>query len=377
LRSSAARPTCAGAAGDRQLDEWRLRSAVRHDGWWMKALLLTDYMHLTLTDMAVPAIGPQDVLIRVRSCGICGSDVHGMDGSTGRRIPPLVMGHEAAGLIAEVGRDVREWKAGDRVTFDSTVSCGECAFCRTGDINLCDNRQVLGVSCGDYRRHGAFAEYVAVPARILYRLPESLSFDHAAMIEAVSVAVHAVALTPLAAGDTAVVVGCGMIGQLTIQAAKAAGFAQVVGVDVDDARLAVAQSAGADAVFNSRTCDVPAEIRARTNGRGADAVLEAVGMTAPIQTAISAARKGGTVTLIGNFSGQIDLPLQQVVTRQIRLQGSCASAGEYPKCIELLASRRIRVDDLISAYTPLEDAANWFDRLYRREPNLMKVIVRP
>jgi L-iditol 2-dehydrogenase len=343
----------------------------------MKALLLTDYMHLTLTDMAAPAIGPQDVLIRVRSCGICGSDVHGMDGSTGRRIPPLVMGHEAAGSIAEVGRDVSQWKAGDRVTFDSTVSCGECAFCRTGDINLCDNRQVLGVSCGDYRRHGAFAEYVAVPARILYRLPESLSFDHAAMIEAVSVAVHAVHLTPFTAGDTAVVVGCGMIGQLTIQAAKAAGFAKVVGVDVDDARLAVAQIAGADAVLNSRTSDVPAEIRALTNGRGADAVLEAVGMTAPIQTAISAVRKGGTVTLIGNFSGQIDLPLQQVVTRQIRLQGSCASAGEYPKCIELMASRRIRVDDLISAYTPLEEAASWFDRLYRREPNLMKVIVRP
>jgi L-iditol 2-dehydrogenase len=343
----------------------------------MKALLLTDYMQLTLTDMAVPAIGPQDVLIRVRSCGICGSDVHGIDGSTGRRIPPLVMGHEAAGVIAEVGRDVSDWKADDRVTFDSTISCGACAFCQAGDINLCDNRQVLGVSCGDYRRHGAFAEYVAVPARILYRLPESLSFDHAAMIEAVSVAVHAVHLTPLTSGDTAVVVGCGMIGQLTIQAAKAAGFASVVGVDVDDARLAVAQRAGADAVLNSRACDVPAEIRARTNGRGADAVLEAVGMTAPIQTAISAVRKGGTVTLIGNFSGQIDLPLQQVVTRQIRLQGSCASAGEYPKCIELMASRQIRVDDLISAYTPLEEAPDWFDRLYRHEPNLMKVIVRP
>jgi L-iditol 2-dehydrogenase len=343
----------------------------------MKALLLTGYMHLELTDVVVPSIGPQDVLIRVRSCGICGSDVHGIDGSTGRRIPPLVMGHEAAGVIEQVGRAAGDWKPGDRVTFDSTISCGDCAFCRSGDINLCDNRQVLGVSCGDYRRHGALAEYVAVPARILYRLPESLSFDHAAMIEAVSVAVHAVSLTPLVPGDTAVVVGCGMIGQLTIQAAKAAGFASVIGVDVDDARLTVAQRAGADVVLNSRTCDVPAEIRARTHGRGADAALEAVGMTAPIQTAISSVRKGGTVTLIGNFSGQIDLPLQQVVTRQIRLQGSCASAGEYPQCIDLMASGRIRVDDLISAYTPLEDAPQWFDRLYRHEPNLMKVIVRP
>jgi len=343
----------------------------------MKALLLTDYMRLELRDMALPAIGPREVLIRVRSCGICGSDVHGIDGSTGRRIPPLVMGHEAAGVIEQAGADAGEWKPGDRVTFDSTISCGECAFCRAGQINLCDNRQVLGVSCGDYRRHGAFAEYVAVPARILYRLPDSLSFDHAAMIEAVSVAVHAVSLTPIHPGDTAVVIGCGMIGQLTIQAAKAAGFATVIGVDVDDARLTVARRAGADETLNSKTCDAPAEIRARTNGRGADAALEAVGMTAPIQTAIGSVRKGGTVTLIGNFSAQIELPLQQVVTRQIRLQGSCASAGEYPKCIDLMASGQIRVDDLISAYTPLEDAPAWFDRLYRHEPNLMKVIVRP
>jgi len=343
----------------------------------MKALLLTAYMHLELRDLAVPDIGPRDVLIRVRSCGICGSDVHGIDGSTGRRIPPLVMGHEAAGIVEQAGSDAGDWKPGDRVTFDSTISCGECAFCRAGAINLCDHRQVLGVSCGDYRRHGAFAEYVAVPARILYRLPDSLSFDRAAMIEAVSVAVHAVNLTPLQPGDTAVVIGCGMIGQLTIQAAKAAGFATVLGVDIDDARLAFARRAGADAVLNSRTADVPAEICARTNGRGADAALEAVGMTAPIQTAIASVRKGGCVTLIGNFSAQIELPLQQVVTRQIRLQGSCASAGEYPKCIDLLAGGQIRVDDLISAYTPLEDAPAWFDRLYRQEPDLMKVIVHP
>jgi L-iditol 2-dehydrogenase len=343
----------------------------------MKALLLTEYMHLELADVDVPAIGPDEVLIRVRSCGICGSDVHGIDGSTGRRIPPLVMGHEAAGVIEEIGRNVDQWKLGDRVTFDSTISCGDCAFCRRGEVNLCDHRQVLGVSCGDYRRHGAFAEYVAVPARILYRLPDALSFDHAALIEAVSVAVHAVSLTPVTPGDTAVVVGCGMIGQLTIQAAKVAGFASVIGVDVDDARLAVARAAGADATLNSRTADAPAEIRARTAGRGADAVLEAVGSTAPIQTAIAAVRKGGVVTLIGNFSATIELPLQQVVTRQIRLQGSCASAGEYPKCIELMASGAIRVDNLISACTPLEDAAVWFDRLYRHEPNLMKVIVQP
>jgi L-iditol 2-dehydrogenase len=136
----------------------------------MRALLLSEYKKLSVVDMPAPEIGDDDVLVRVRACGICGSDIHGYDGSTGRRIPPLVMGHEAAGVIERVGPRVQGFAAGDRVSFDSTVSCGTCEFCRRGQINLCDNRTVLGVSCGDYRRHGAFAEFVAVPSRILYKL---------------------------------------------------------------------------------------------------------------------------------------------------------------------------------------------------------------
>src|ERR1035441_1025373 len=147
----------------------------------MDALLLTDYMRLELVQMPAPEPGPEDVLVRVRACGICGSDVHGLDGSTGRRIPPLVMGHEAAGEIARTGAGVRDWRVGERVTFDSTIYCGQCFYCARGEVNLCENRQVLGVSPGPYRRHGAFAEYVVVPSRIVYRLPDNLSFEHAAM----------------------------------------------------------------------------------------------------------------------------------------------------------------------------------------------------
>ena len=343
----------------------------------MKALLLEQYMQLGYQEVPEPTISPDDVLIRVKACGICGSDVHGLDGSTGRRIPPIVMGHEAAGVIEEVGANVKGWAAGDRVTFDSTVSCGQCYFCARGEINLCDNRQVLGVSCGEFRRHGAFAELVSVPARILYRLPDSLGFAEAAMIEAVSIAVHAVNITPKSLGDTAVVVGSGMIGLLTIQAAKAAGFARVFAVDLDDNKLAVALRLGADAVFNPKTVDVPKAIQELTNGRGADVALEAVGAAAPIKTAIMSVKKGGTVTLIGNIAPNIELPLQAVVTRQIRLQGSCASSGEYPACIELLASGAIKVDEMISARVPLADGADWFKRLYAHEPNLMKVILEP
>ena len=343
----------------------------------MKALLLEQYMQLGYQEVPEPAISADDVLIRVKACGICGSDVHGLDGSTGRRIPPIVMGHEAAGVIQEVGANVKGWKAGDRVTFDSTVSCGQCYFCARGEINLCDNRQVLGVSCGEFRRHGAFAELVSVPARILYRLPDSLGFAEAAMIEAVSIAVHAVNITPKSLGDTAVVVGSGMIGLLTIQAAKAAGFARVFAVDLDDNKLAVALRLGADAAFNPKTVDVPKAIQDLTNGRGADVALEAVGAAAPIKTAIMSVKKGGTVTLIGNIAPNIELPLQAVVTRQIRLQGSCASSGEYPACIELLASGAIKVGEIISARVPLADGADWFKRLYAHEPNLMKVILEP
>jgi L-iditol 2-dehydrogenase len=343
----------------------------------MKALLLKEYMQLEVTDFPEPEIGPDDLLVRVHACGICGSDIHGIDGSSGRRIPPLVMGHEAAGAVARVGSAVKSWAPGDRVTFDSMISCGKCTFCTAGQRNLCNNRMVLGVSCGDYRRHGAFAEYVAVPERICYRLPDALPFEHAALIEAVSVAVHAVEVTPVHLGDTAVVVGAGMIGLLTIQAARVAGCTTVFAVDLDDAKLALAKQLGATDGFNPKHCDPAAEVLQRTGGRGADIVLEAVGATEPIKTALACVRKGGTVTLIGNITPKIELNLQSVVTREIRLQGTCGSNGEYPACIELLVKGLIKVDPIISATVPLDDAPSAFQRLYNHEPNLMKVIVKP
>ena len=343
----------------------------------MKALLLRKYLELEMTDLPKPEPGPGQVLIRVKACGICGSDVHGFDGSSGRRIPPIVMGHEAAGVVAAAGADVTGISEGDRVTFDSTVSCGDCYFCRRGAINLCDNRQVLGVSCGDYRRNGAFAEFVTVPRHIVYKLPDSLSFEKAAITEAVAVAVHAVGLTPVRLGDTCVVVGSGMVGLLVLQALRLAGSGHVVAVDVDDAKLAIARQLGADDCINPNQADVPAFVRELTAGRGADIAVEVVGATAPLQTALASVRKGGTLTMVGNITPKIELPLQSVVTREIKLIGSCISAGEYPVCIDLLARGAIRVDPLISAVAPLEEGPAWFQRLYNKEPNLMKVVLQP
>ncbi|MBO0912619.1 MAG: galactitol-1-phosphate 5-dehydrogenase [Acidobacteria bacterium] len=342
----------------------------------MKALLLSEYRQLRIADLPTPEPDRDEVLVRVAACGICGSDVHGYDGASGRRIPPIVMGHEAAGVIAALGSGVRNFHEGDRVTFDSTVYCGTCANCVRGDINLCDRRQVLGVSCGDYRRNGAFADFVVVPARILYHLPQSLSFHEAALLEAVSVALHAVALAPLKAEGSALVVGAGTIGLLVQQALQAEGCGRVLVTDPDRSRLKLSESFGATAVLASGA-DLLGEILELTNGAGVDVAIEAVGVNQSVSAAIHATRKGGSVVLVGNVSPEVTIPLQVVVTRQIRLQGSCASAGEYPRAIELVSRGKIDVKPLITAVAPLEEGPRWFEKLYAREPNLMKVVLAP
>ena len=342
----------------------------------MKALLLSQYRRLEIANIPVPKPGPDELLVRVAACGICGSDVHGYDGSSGRRIPPIVMGHEAAGIVEALGSAVNGFAKGDRVTFDSTVCCGECNNCRRGDVNLCDRRQVLGVSCGGYSRNGAFAEFVTVPARIVYRLPNGLSFHEAALLEAVAVALHAVSLASIQAGSTALVVGAGTIGLLVQQALSVAGCSRVFVTDVDATRLKLSKSLGATAVLDSGA-DLAHELSHLTGGAGVDIVVEAVGIAPTVTTAINSARKGGTVILVGNISPEVTLPLQTVVTRQIRLQGSCASAGEYPRAIELMSSGKINVKPLISVVAPLDEGPQWFERLYAREPHLMKVVLQP
>lgn len=342
----------------------------------VKALLLSEYKHLEIANLPDPVPGREEVLVSVAACGICGSDVHGYDGSSGRRIPPIVMGHEAAGTIAALGTGVSGFAVGDRVTLDSTVFCGACDNCRRGDVNLCDHRQVLGVSCAEFRRAGAFAEYVAVPSRILYRLPENLSFAEAAMLEAVSVALHGVSLAQVSTAATALVLGAGMIGLLTLQALRAAGCLRILVADLDTTRLKLAQNAGATAVLSSST-DVVEQVMQLTGGTGVDVAIEAVGRNETVKVSIESVRKGGTVVLVGNISPEVTLPLQKVVSRQIRLQGSCASSGEYPRAIELLASGAIQVKPFISAIAPLEEGPRWFERLYAGEPNLMKVILAP
>lgn len=343
----------------------------------MKALVLKEYLRLIYEDMPQPSCGANDLLVQVKACAICGSDIHGFDGSTGRRIPPIIMGHEASGIVTEVGSAVQGFTVGDRITFDSTIYCGKCYYCRKGLINLCDQRRVLGVSCDDYRQNGAFAEYIVIPQHIAYHLPEGISFEQAAMIEPVSIAAHAVGRVKISLNDSAVVVGVGTIGLLLIQMLRLMGCGKIIAIDLDPQKFALARKFGATHCLESVQPDLIPQIRELTEQRGADLVFEAVGLTNTVQIAVDLLRKGGNLVLVGNLKSQIDFPLQSVVTRQITVHGSCASSGEYPTCLDLVASGKIDVDSLISAVAPLFDGAKWFQRLYQKEPGLMKVILVP
>jgi L-iditol 2-dehydrogenase len=343
----------------------------------MQALQLTDYRKLELTDLERPSVGPDDVLVHVRACGICGSDIHGYDGSTGRRKPPLVMGHESAGVVAEVGASVTRVRVGDHVTLDSLLACGECELCRNGQTNMCAGRRILGVACDEFSQPGAFAEYVVVPQQAIYSVPGDLPFEHAALVEPVSVALHAVSRLRIDLGDSAAVVGSGMIGLLVVQALKIAGCDEVIAIDLDDGRLELARELGATATVNPSQCDAIEAVLERTGGRGVDVSLEVVGAASPIATAIGCTRRGGQIALVGNLSAEVPLPLQTVVTRELTLVGTLASAGEYPRAIELIASGAMRVAPLISAIVPLAEGPQWFERLYSRDSGLLKVVLCP
>ena len=343
----------------------------------MKALILKEKNLFSIEDVPIPEYGDNDVLIKVSVCAICGSDVHGMDGSTGRRIPPIIMGHEASGTIEKIGTNVKDFKIGDRVTFDSTVYCGHCYFCKRGDINLCDNRKVLGVSIPEYKYNGAFAEYVTVPQHILYKLPDNLTFERAAIVEPLSIAFHALRCSPVSLNCNAVVVGSGMIGLLIIQLLKLNGCKQIIAVDIVQEKLDMAKKFGADEVLRADLSDVPSEVHQLTSNLGADISFEATGTSETVGIAVESLRKGGSVTLVGNIKPYVNLPLQSVVTRNISIFGSCGSAGDYPDCLDLIASGKVDVDSFISKIAPLSEGPEWFDRLYKAEKGLMKVILKP
>ncbi len=343
----------------------------------MKALLYTKPYTFEYIDVPDPVVGDDDVLVRVKACGICGSDVAGHTGKTGRRLPPLVMGHEAAGIVERTGQDVTGFAPGDRICFDSTVYCNQCPACRSGQYNRCVKRQVLGVSVPEFKRHGALAEFLAVPHWICTRLPSNMSFVQACLLEPASIGTHAANRPPISASDVVAVIGAGTIGLFILQAARLRGAQTTIACDVNDFRLDVARRVGVNACINPTKANLKDEIHRRTDGRGTDVTFEAVGIGETFRQAISITRTGGCLVAVGNLQKETEFNLQELVSRELTFTGSYASAGEFRTCIDLIASGKIDVAPLISEVLPLKEGPAAFKRLLEGQENLLKIILEP
>jgi L-iditol 2-dehydrogenase len=316
--------------------------------------------------------GPGEVAVTVRAAGICGSDVHGYVGATGRRRPGVVMGHEASGEIRAVGDGVSSVVPGDPVALRSILPCGECASCGRGRGNVCENRRGLGMHLD-----GAYADEVIVPEALVLPLPAAVSFEQAAMIEPLGVSMHAVNVTPFGPDDDVAIIGAGAIGLLALLAVRDRGAARIVVTDRSRHRLALAQQLGADVAIDVSKGDPSAAIRAATDARGADAVIEAVGIAATVQQSLSGARIGGNVTWVGNSAPTVEIGMQDVVTRELTIRGAYGSTTEFDEAAELIAQGRIDVRPLIEQVAPLEDGPSLFRALGEGRLDAAKVILQP
>ena len=358
-------PGRAGGYGDAEI------RASRNRGSW-RALVYERPWEIVLRD--VPAVEPSagEVRVEIHASGICGSDVHGYTGSTGRRTPPLVMGHEIAGVVGEVGEGVAHVTPGERVALHSILACGECERCAAGTSNTCLNRRLLGIHLP-----GGYAEAVAVPAAMIHRLPEDVSWEEAAMVEPLAVALHALRLTPVEAGGGLTIIGAGAIGLLVLLAARLGRARPLFVVDQNPRRLELATALGADGVVDAREQDAVEHIRAVTGGVGTGAVIDAVGVGATARQSVTIARSGGHVTWIGNLERRVEVDLQDLVGREICVRGAYGSNDEFGEAIEAIRMRTTDVRPLIERVAPLEDGPALMRGLATGELDAVKVILRP
>jgi threonine dehydrogenase-like Zn-dependent dehydrogenase len=308
--------------------------------------------HFEVEEIAVPAIGRDECLVAVRACGICASDLHIMEGVTPTPYRPITLGHESAGVVAEVGEGVEGFAQGDHVFVNPIVTCGVCDPCRRGRQQMCASRALIGI-----HREGAFAQYVAVPATNLFRLPEGLSFEEAAIIESASTPFHALtARAPVGVGDTVAVIGVGGLGVHGVQIARLCGAVVVIAVDVFDEPLDRARRLGATAAINARHQDPVAEIK-RITGGGVDVALECVGRSDTISWAVECLRPGGVAAIAGIGPDPIVAPPSTVFARQeLDVRGVYAyTPAEITRVTELIASGALDARVAISQTVTLSD----------------------
>jgi L-iditol 2-dehydrogenase len=330
--------------------------------------------HLELCEVPRPVPADGEVLVRVAATGICGSDLHILNWDTKVTMaPPVTIGHEFSGTVAEVAGDGAGLKPGDRVTGEPTYRvCGNCLHCRSGAYNLCPQRKVLG-----FAADGAFAEFVRVPAGRLHLLPARVDFRVGAMSEPLACCVHGLyELTGITPGELAVVSGPGAIGQLCAQLLKAAGACvAVIGTGADAERLALARRLGADYTFSSEQ-DPASSVAELTGGVGADVVVECSGAGAAAAMGLELVRRGGKYTQMGMFGRPISVDFERIAYKEIRVVGSFAQKwSAWKRGLQLLGEGRLRLEALVSDVLPLGDWQKGFDRMAAKQG--FKILLAP
>lgn len=338
----------------------------------MKGIVYEGPNQLNYTD--VPDVFPKagEVKLRVKACGICGSDVHGYMGLTGRRLEPMMMGHEFAGEVVELGEGVTTAKVGDKVAVYPVDFCGECEMCQRGDVHLCLNKRAFGVLDVD----GAFAEYICVPAKCCFPVADDVPYAIGSLMEPLAVSYRGVGHAGDLTGKTVLLVGTGTIGLLALACVKMKNPAKIFVSDLSDNRLKVAKDMGADVVINPGKEDLKSVILEHTGGKGVDVAFEAVGAAPTVQQAMSALRFGGTAIWIGNNKKMIDINMQEIVTRELTVHGSFLYGfDEFKVVVDLLNQGKLNVAPLISKEIGLDEAIHYFETLAHNPGDLIKVVV--
>ena len=340
----------------------------------MKGLVYHGPNILRYEDIPDVKPGEGEVKIRSRAVGICGSDVHGYLGLTGRRIPPMVMGHEFAGVIEEVGPGVAGWNKGDRVTAYPVYYCGDCPNCNEGKQHLCDHRRQYGV----LTENGAFADFLCVPAKCCYKLADHVSFEIGSLMEPLAVsyrAVHHVRPEQLT-GKNVFLVGTGTIGLLALACVKIHNPAKIIVSDLSDTRLEIARQMGATDVVNPSRDQVAEKVRELTGGLGADVAFEAVGAAPTVQQAMAVLRVGGTAVWIGNNKPMVEVNMQEIVTRELTVHGSFLyQLDEFEKVVGLLNDGKINAQPIISHCAHMREGVELFAKLAKDPGDWIKVIL--
>jgi L-iditol 2-dehydrogenase len=343
----------------------------------MKAAVLTQVGKIEIRELDIPTPGPDEALVRVRAVGLCGSDVHYYEhGRIGPYVVtgPIILGHEAAGEVVAVGSEVRHLKEGQRVTIEPGATCGRCEYCKSGRYNLCPDVRFLATPPID----GAFCEYITMRADLLFPIPDSMSFEKAALIEPLSVGLHAVRRGDLRTGETVVIMGMGPIGMMTLLAAKAAGAGRVIGVDLEPFRLERALQIGADGVINLREEDGQEALLRLTEGRKADLAIETAGNGRAAQSAVQAVRRGGRVVLVGlpqEEATPFNIPY--IVDNEIDIRGVFRYHNTYPTGVAVMAAESLNLDPIITDRMTLEETPKAFEKAIKEKNSTLKIIIQP